>query len=240
MIRPAECHALIPCLDEAGRIGGVVAAVRPWVGEVLVIDDGSVDATGEAARVAGATVLRHDEPRGKGASLRSGFAELSRRGAGWALCLDGDGQHAAADIPRFLETADRTGADLVIGNRFAAGGGMPWIRRQTNRLMSAALGSLAGRPLPDSQCGFRLVSVTRLPELGLRTNRFEIESEMVLAAARAGWGIEFVPVSTIYRQERSKIRPLADAWRWLVWLRAAARSSRSPGCAPVTRMLARR
>lgn len=225
-----HCQAVIPCLNEAGRIGPVVAAVWVHVGGVVVIDDGSTDGTAEEARAAGATVIRHPVSAGKGAALRAGWRRLAEAGIEWALCLDGDGQHEAADAPGFLEAAGRTGADLVVGNRFATPGSMPWIRRATNRVMSRVLGAVAGRPLPDSQCGFRLLRLRRLPELRLSTDHYEVESEMLLAAVRAGWRIEFVPVATVYRGERSKIRPLADSWRWARWVAGAVRPRNGGRC----------
>ena len=83
---------------------------------VLVVDDGSTDQTGELARGAGANVIRHSVPAGKGAALRSGFSEAWGLGFRWVLALDGDGQHMPADIPRFFQCASKTDARMVIGN----------------------------------------------------------------------------------------------------------------------------
>jgi len=214
---------VIPCLNEAGRIGPVVEGARARLGRVLVVDDGSTDGTAAEARQAGAEVIRHERPLGKGRSLREGCAWSVGKGAGWAVCLDGDGQHLPTDIPVLVEAALRTGADLVVGNRFAEAAAMPWLRRATNRAMSGILGGLAGRPLPDSQCGFRAVRLARWAELRLVTDGFEIESEMLLAAVHAGWKVEFAPIRTVYRGERSKIRPVTDGWRWWRWVFSRAR-----------------
>lgn len=227
MPRRSDCVALIPCLNEGARIGSVVAGLRSEVAAVLVIDDGSEDGTGDAARSAGAEVIRHPRSRGKGAALRTGLAEARRRGLTWAACLDGDGQHDPGDLPALFATAERTGADLVVGHRLGAGGSMPWVRRHTNRFMSFVLGRLAGRELPDSQCGFRLIRLRRLPELRLATDHFEIESELLLAAVRAGWHVEFSAIRTIYAQEASKIRIVADTCRWLGWLASALPAHRT-------------
>ncbi len=94
---------------------------------------------------------------------------------------------------------------------------MPWPRLVVNRVMSASLSVCAGRGLPDSQCGFRLVDLKRAREAGAVTRHFEFESEILVKFVRRGFRVEFVPVQTIYQGERSKIRPLPDTWRWLRW-----------------------
>ena len=217
---PSCCAAVIPCFNEAGAIASVVRAVREQLPHMFVVDDGSADATSERAAAAGAEIIRQPANRGKGAALRSGLERARAAGFTWALCLDGDGQHAAADIPRFLECAQNTNAPLVVGNRMNTPAAMPWLRRAVNRWMSRRLSCLAGRDLPDTQCGFRLVRLDAWAALALRAERFEVESEWLLAFVAAGHRIEFVPVQVIYRDERSKIQPLRDAWRWFRWLRS--------------------
>ena len=217
--KPQHCAAVIPCFNEASAVAVVVRAVRTILPSVIVVDDGSTDSTSEHAAAAGAEVIRVAVNRGKGAALRQGLERARAEGFTWALCLDGDGQHAAADIPQFLECASNTGAPLVVGNRMDAPEDMPWLRRLVNRWMSRRLSSLAGLDLPDTQCGFRLVRLDHWAAIELRADRFEVESEWLLAFAAAGRRIEFVPVQVIYRDERSKIQPLRDAWRWLRWVR---------------------
>jgi glycosyltransferase involved in cell wall biosynthesis len=218
------CTALIPCLNEASAIGNVVRTVKPSLPHILVIDDGSSDTTANVARDAGAEVLRHDRPLGKGAALRAGWSHALHQGFGWALCLDGDGQHAPSDIPKFLTRAERGDVALVSGERMHAPGTMPLVRRCTNRFMSWRLSRLAGVRLPDTQCGFRLLHLPSLAGLKVRTESFEIESELLVQFARAGLGIAFVPIQVIYGAERSKIRPLRDTLRWWKWLREAQRA----------------
>src|SRR5262245_59397472 len=114
---PADCAAIIPCLNESAAIGALVAAVKRQLPFVLVVDDGSSDGTAEIAKDAGAEVIRHNVPQGKGAALQAGWKQARERGFQWALTLDGDGQHAPTDIPSFLSRADATSAELIIGNR---------------------------------------------------------------------------------------------------------------------------
>jgi glycosyltransferase involved in cell wall biosynthesis len=187
------------------------------VPRVIVVDDGSTDATGANAASAGGEVLRHRSNLGKGAALRTGFQHLRGEGCAWALTLDGDGQHAPEDIPAFFACAEQTGAGLVIGNRLEHAQAMPWLRRQVNGWMSRRLSRLAGVPLADSQCGFRLVNLDAWARLPLKTAHYEIESELLVAFVRAGHQVAFVPIQVIYKSGGSKIHPVKDTWRWLRW-----------------------
>lgn len=213
----SQCAAVIPCFNEARAVADVVAGVKKFLPNVIVADDGSTDATAEAARGAGAEILRLAVNHGKGAALRHGWQRARELGYAWVLMLDGDGQHAAGDIPRFLKCAETTRAGLVVGNRMNNAGAMPLARRWANRWMSRRISRLTGRELPDSQCGFRLADLEVLSGLSLRANRFEIESAMLVAFLAAGRQVEFVPIRTIYENHASKIQPLADSWRWLRW-----------------------
>jgi glycosyltransferase involved in cell wall biosynthesis len=208
--------AVIPCLDEAGRVGAVVRGLSGTVSRILVVDDGSSDGTAAEAGSAGATVLRHSKPLGKGAALAAGWRRARELGGEWMLMLDGDGQHDPAEAPAFIAAAE-TGARLVVGNRMPGSRAMPVVRRWTNRWMSRRISALAGLEVPDSQCGYRLVHLPSLEALALRCRGYEIESEMTVAFARAGHPMAFVPVRVRYGGERSKISPLRDTARWFRW-----------------------
>ena len=214
---PTDCAAVIPCLNEGGSIGAVIAGVRVHLPTVIVIDDGSTDDTAAAATAAGAIVIRSGRNQGKGAALRIGWTEAMRRGFACVLMLDGDGQHAPDDIPALLAGAERTGAHLIVGNRMAAAAGMTPLRRGVNRWMSRRLSRLTGRALPDTQCGFRLAQLPLLAHLDLSTRHYEIESDMLVALIRAGGRVEFVPVRLPPVRARSHIRPGRDTLRWLRW-----------------------
>lgn len=209
---------VVPCLNEAKAVGGLVAAVKPLLPNIIVIDDGSSDDTSARARESGASVIRHEHPQGKGAALRDGWSEAMRRGFAWAISMDGDGQHAPEDLTKFLVRADKGDVALVSGNRMADSRGMPFVRRCTNRFMSACLSRVAGADLPDSQCGYRMMRLNSWSRLPVNACCFEIESEILVRFARAGLGIAFVPIRVIYGDERSKIRPVRDTWRWFRWL----------------------
>ena len=216
--------AVIPCRNEETTIGPVIVGLRGWVDSIIVVNDQSKDATGSAARSAGALVLDIQTSSGKGAAMRYGWDAAARLGATRVLLLDGDGQHDPDDAPRFIRHQETTGADLVIGNRFTGDtGSMPRIRRWTNRWMSRRLSQLCQMPLPDSQCGYRLVNLAALLRLYLKADHFEIESEMCFAFARAGHRIEFLPIKPRYEGQHSKIRPLRDAILWFRWYQSARR-----------------
>jgi len=225
-----RCAAVIPCLNEARTIAQVVAAVRRFVPKVIVIDDGSSDDTGIIARNAGAEVIRHAEPQGKGAALQAGWKYALKRGFDWALAMDGDGQHSTNDVPKFFEVAERTGAMLVIGNRMNDPKGMPVVRRLVNRWMSKRISALAGIPVPDSQCGFRLMNLGAWNRLRVKASHFEIESDVLLAFAKAGGRIQFTPIEVIYKSEQSKIHPVRDTLRWMKWWRGVQRGGLRKRC----------
>ena len=225
----SRCAVVIPCLNEAEHIGSLLRAVQRRIASVIVVDDGSDDGTGGLAAQAGAEVIRHEAPKGKGAALHAGWRRARQRGFLWALTMDGDEQHSPEDIPAFLECAQAGQAVLIVGNRMEKSGEMPWLRRQVNRWMSRQLSAMAGRSLPDTQCGYRMIHLESLARLTLKTAHFEIESEVILAFAAAGYPIEFIPVQVIYKGEASKIRPVSDTWRWFRWRSVNARAIGTEG-----------
>jgi glycosyltransferase involved in cell wall biosynthesis len=224
VVGPSTCAAIIPCFNEGAAIAGLVGAVRQQLPLVIVVDDGSTDATAVAARGAGATVASHARNLGKGVALKTGLLLARNQGFEWAVTLDGDGQHAPEDIPAFLACARQTGASLVVGNRMHDARAMPWLRRQVNSWMSRQLSRQAERPLPDTQCGFRLLDLKAWSGLSLKTERFEVESEMLMAFLAAKHPVAFVPIRVIGRGASSHIRPVADSWRWWRWWRSSSRA----------------
>lgn len=219
MFEPNKCAVVIPCFNESASIGTLVSAVLRQVSAVLVVDDGSTDDTADRARAAGAVVIQHEGNLGKGAALRTGLAGALNQGHEWAVTLDGDGQHAPEDLPALFQCAQNTNAALVIGNRMSEVRKMPWLRRQVNRWMSRQLSRRAGMRLPDTQSGFRLIHLPTWATLSLSADRFETESETLMAFLGAGRRVEFVPVRVMASGRRSHIRPVADSLRWLKWWR---------------------
>ena len=225
MLSAEKFVVVIPCLNEAAEIFSLVTEIRKLSLHVIVVDDGSTDATGQLATSAGAEVIRHEKTQGKGAALNHGLRFAREKGFQRALTMDGDGQHAASDIGNFLSACES--AALVVGNRMANPESMPGLRRFVNRWMSRRLSKIAGKNLPDTQCGFRSIDLEAWSRCDLQTAHFEVESELLLAFIAAGHAIKFVPIQVIYKNEQSKISPVRDTLRWWRWLRKAERQFKS-------------
>jgi len=215
-----RCCVIVPGYNEAARIGGVIARIRAHVPDVVVVDDGSKDATSDEAAKAGAEVVRHGVNRGKGVALNTGFEYARKNGFDYVITMDADGQHDAADIPKFVEAYVRTGIPVLVGNRMGTTGKMPFVRRCTNRYMSWLLSREMKQFVPDTQCGYRLYRCDVIPYVSAQSERFAAESETLLHVAERGIRIDAVPISTIYEDGRaSRINPFKDTLRFFSMLR---------------------
>jgi len=222
---PGHIVALIPAHDEGPRIGAVVAAAVAHL-PVLVVDDGSTDDTSALAEAAGATVISQHPNQGKGAALRAGFVRALAHGFDAVVTLDGDGQHDPAELPRFVDAAASSGAELIIGRRDFAR--MPLVRRLANGLGTLLLSAAVGRWIPDNQSGYRLVGRRLMSAmLDSREDGFAFEVEMIAVCLREDWPIRWVPISTIYGDEQSHIRPLHHLREFIAVARRARRIVRS-------------
>jgi glycosyltransferase involved in cell wall biosynthesis len=203
-------HALIPAFNEAGTIARVVGGVSPHVAAICVVDDGSTDGTAEAARSAGADVMVNPGKRGKGAAIRAGLSRVLTRDCTHVLLIDGDLQHLPEEAPLLIAEAEKTGADVVLGERRFDRLAMPASRFHANRIGSLALSRFMGVAIRDTQCGFRLFKVDALRGLRLRARGYDIETEMLVKLTRRGGRIARVPVTAVYTGQRSKLRPVRD------------------------------
>lgn len=201
---------VIPAYAAARTLPAVLDGVRRSVpaARVVVVDDGSPDATAAVARAGGALVLSHAVNRGKGAALRTGIARALADGADIVATMDADGQHDPAMLPRLLDTL--RGAEMVIGSRDRAG--MPIARRATNLLASAAVCLATGAPMLDTQSGFRAVRRAVLIAITAAGDGYEYETELLIAILRARFRVVAVPVPTLYGA-RSHFRPWRDSAR---------------------------
>ncbi len=199
--------ALIPAYEEGPRIGAVVDGALRHL-SVVVVDDGSRDASADLARASGALVINHIRNAGKGAALRTGFRHALDVGAVAVVTLDADGQHDPAEIPLFLERFAARRAELIIGQRDL--GAMPPARRVSNAVGGVVLAAALGRWVPDNQSGYRLIGRTLMRALlDSDESGFEFEVEMIARCLALGLPIDSVPIRTIYAGEPSHIRP----WR---------------------------
>jgi glycosyltransferase involved in cell wall biosynthesis len=220
---------IIPVYNESKAIGRLIGELKPLGHDIVVVDDGSTDGSGDIAREKGVFVLRHDKKMGKGCSLQDGFAHAVAKGYDAVITMDGDGQHAVSDIANFVREAKEPLIGIVNGSRMTDCEGMPLLRLWTNRFMSWIISLICRQPVPDSQCGFRLIRCDILKKLPLSCADFEIETEVLIKASRQGVKISSVPVRTIYRDETSKINPVVDTFRFFSYI---VRELRSGGKRP--------
>lgn len=228
---PAETgpglFALIPAHDEAPRIVPVIRGALAHL-RVLVVDDGSSDSTAVEAAAAGATVLSQHPNRGKGAALRAGFARAIAEGALAVVTLDADGQHDPAELPGFIEAEAAWPAELIVGRRDFSK--MPLVRRASNWAGTVLLSAAVGQWIPDNQSGYRLVGRRLMAAMvDSREDGFAFEVEMIAVCVREGWPIRWVPISTIYGDEHSHIRPIEHLREFIGVALRARRIVRSGG-----------
>jgi len=204
----------IPAFEAGATVAQVVRRARPLVQHVLVVDDGSPDATAAAAEQAGARVVRHASNMGKGRALRTAFDDLFGRGFTAVVTVDADGQHLPEQIPRLIGAARRD-AELVIGCRAHLFAQMHPLRRFSNRWSSWAISRVAGRSIADAQSGFRLYTRRLVERTGFPESRFEAESAVIVRAVRAGLRVECVEVELgcVDGRATSHYRPIVDSLR---------------------------
>jgi UDP-N-acetylglucosamine---dolichyl-phosphate N-acetylglucosaminyltransferase len=190
--------AIIPAYNEEKTIAEVLERTRPFVTEILVVNDGSSDQTAAIAKKAGVIVVSHSINRGLGAAIGTGFAAAQKYGADLALTLDADGQHDPSEIPKFI-AAVKEGAEVVIGSRMIEGAkGMPWYRKVAQLIGNITTFLLFGAWVTDSQSGFRGFSKKALEKIEIKTNRMEISSELIAEAHRNKLKLVEVPIKAIY------------------------------------------
>ena len=212
---------VIPALNEALRIREVVEGALAQCDTVIVVDDGSDDDTVERIADLPVTLLRHPARMGKGASLRDGFRAALKRGAAAVLTMDGDGQHAAEDIPRLIDAGNRHPGSLVIGARLRKRAGQPLHRRIANEFGDWGIGWGCGFRIADSQSGQRLYPGAVAALQDVPGEDFVFEAQILMSAShQLGVRCVSVPIESRYHGpdaveqfRRSHFRPLTDLWR---------------------------
>ncbi len=220
----ARIAVVIPALNEERAIRGVVESVLAICPNVIVVDDGSTDATVE--RIAGLplTLIRHTTPLGKGQGLRDGFRKARELGFDAVITMDGDGQHLAADIPRLLAAAQRYPEHIVIGARIRGREKQPKARRRANAVADWGISWGCGVPVADTQSGQRYYPLGALELVDLDADDFVFEAALLIAATREKkLGVVSVPIDSRYHGEfrGSHFRPVRDVTRitWYTILR---------------------
>jgi glycosyltransferase involved in cell wall biosynthesis len=210
--------ALIPAFNAANTLEPVVRGALEQIDTVVIIDDGSADGTADVAARAGATVLKHEVNRGKGAALKTGFKWACQHGFDGVVTLDADGQHLPREIPKFIDCHRNTGGDLIIGGRAHLFGQMLPRRRMANRFSAWSIAFASGTNITDSQSGYRYYSTRLLRGLKLRSNGFAMESEVIVRAGRGGFKVLTTPIDLgfVDGQSTSHYKPLKDTVRIFV------------------------
>ena len=196
--------AVIPAYDAERTIAEVVTSARAaWadLGDVIVVDDGSTDATRARATEAGAIVVPHAKNQGKGRALRTGLAEAFERGHEAAVTIDADGQHPTDEGERLARAADR-GA-LVLGVRDLEGAGAPRPNQISNAISNGFLSLFSRKLLRDTQCGLRRYPLPEALSLGGRDDGYAFEAEIILLAIAARMPVVEVPVRVLYPEDRT-------------------------------------
>jgi glycosyltransferase involved in cell wall biosynthesis len=203
---------IIPAYRAERTLPGVLQQLRGSLpaARIVVIDDGSSDATAAVATHLADWTIRLPGNRGKGAALRAGFEEALRAGDDVVLTLDADGQHDPAYASALIAALD--GFDVVIGERVRPGSSMPLRRRMTNALASAAIARVAGVRLRDTQSGFRAIRRAVLERVRARGDRYEFETDFLIRAAQAGFRVRNATVPTVYGAV-SHFRGMSDSAR---------------------------
>lgn len=206
---------VIPAKDEAASLPPVLSELKrlhPGA-ELIVVDDGSSDGTGDVARAAGAVVVRNPYSMGNGAAIKAGVRTANGR---VVVCMDADGQHAPADVARLLELQAQ-GYDMVVGARTGSRSqASPW-RHMANAFYNALASWMTGHRILDLTSGFRAADAAHFREfLHLLPNGFSYPTTITMAFFRAGYRVGYVPIEAAKRQGKSHIKPLRDGVRFLL------------------------
>ena len=201
MATAGRVAAVIPAFNEADTIADITRRVLPHVRWVIVVDDGSSDATPAVLSGLPVQVLANTTNAGKSASLLRGFEHAMALGADAVVTLDADGQHRPEDIPRLLRAAARRPGEIVIGARLRGRERMPALRRFGNAMADFWISWASGYPIRDTQSGMRVYPRDAIACVRSRVangSGFVLESEILIEAARAGCYASWIAIDTIY------------------------------------------
>lgn len=187
--------AIIPAYNESKTIEKIVKETKKYVDEVVVVDDGSSDSTGELAKMAGAKVIKHDKNLGLGKSLRNGFSFAISKNFDIIITLDADGQHSPSDIPKFIEAINE-GYDFVLGERNLEK--YPLVKKIGNIFLNFMTNLISGTTLKDTESGFRAYNRRALKKIMkyVKAVRYEIACEIIFAVGYYNLKYKNVPIAS--------------------------------------------
>ncbi len=199
--------AVIPFYNERRTIKEVVINTLKYVDKIFAVDDGSTDeSASEIIDIENVHLIEITKNKGKGFALKRGFESAVLEKFDYVVTLDADLQHNPDEIPALISEIENY--DIVIGNRLKNLKDMPPQRKLSNKLTSFLLSVKTGQKILDSQCGFRVYRADVIKNVSTKENGFEAETEILIKSAKAGFKIGFAGVSTIYGDEKSKMRPV--------------------------------
>ena len=206
----SDSHNIVvgmPAYNEEKYIGSIVMLVKQYADEVIVVDDGSIDRTAKVATLAGATVIRHEENKGYGATIQSILEQAKKTAPDVLVLLDADSQHSPEDIPALVE-AVLNGSDIVIGSRELQRSNIPAYRWFGQKVLLHLTHLISKKRLSDSESGFRAFSRNAVAALDLREQGMAVSAETVAIAADKGLKITEVPISIEYTRDGSTLNPV--------------------------------
>lgn len=212
-----KCVVLMPTYNNAGTIAKVIADVKQYSPDVIVVNDGSTDETKNIlASISDIKVIDYPKNQGKGYALKLGLQKAYEWGYRYAITIDSDGQHYADDIPAFLDKIEEKPDSLLIGARNLTADNMPSKNTFANKFSNFWYKVETGKTLSDTQSGYRLYPLEKLQKIHFITRRYEFEVEIIVRAAWRGVNVENIPIKVYYPpvEERvSHFRPLQDFTR---------------------------
>ena len=198
-LEQARVYIVVAAYNEAESIGDVVRELCEQYAHVIVVDDGSVDETGDLALAAGATVLTHLINRGQGAALQTGITYALNQGADYVVTFDADGQHDVADIGRLLEPISQGSVHAALGSRFLVQSGKIPLGRRITLLFAVLFTRFTSRArLTDAHNGLRAFSRHAAEHIDLQLDRMAHASEIVDQVVSSGLPYVEVPVHVRY------------------------------------------
>jgi glycosyltransferase involved in cell wall biosynthesis len=215
--------ALIPAYNESQHIGKVITQASSFL-PILVVDDGSTDGTSDIVKQTGASLIEVKPNQGKGNALKTGFTWALKQGYDGVLTLDADGQHDPLEIPTFLQEIENTHPDLVIGYRDFSS--MPMVRRFANTAGRVLFSWAMRQPIRDNQSGYRYISARLMKEsMDSKLSSFEFEVENILTCLQNEMILSWVPIKTIYADEKSHIQPIKHTINFIALVNRVRRAT---------------
>lgn len=204
---------IIPNYNQGKTIKSVITDVEKYLKNILVIDDGSTDKSTEETLKTKATLITHKTNKGKGAALKTGFQFAIKNNYEAVLCIDADKQHNPKEIPHLINASEK--ADIIIGTRMLNPKTMPIPMLLTNKILSFIISKITKQTITDTQSGFRLIKTTVLKTIELNKNHYEMESEFIIKAIKAGFKVSEIPIETIYHKKKLRKTVIQDIFAFI-------------------------